>query len=171
MHHGLKGNGSAFAEQPLGSRRRARRPNDRVDDAPNRVRDHLGNGNVRARDRPGWSCPSPLRSTLTRPVRALDRLLAPSAEWCCYPAPHIELSPDEVMRPQRAGFKRGWPDFLIVHRQLFGVECKRHGQGLSKTCMVRTKRGAPRILVGQEELFPRLLASRFADIAVINTVD
>ncbi len=72
---------------------------------------------------------------------------------------------------QRAGLKRGWPDFLIVHRQLFGVECKRHGLGLSKTRTVRTKRGSPRILVGQDEMFPRLLGAGFTDIAIINTVD
>jgi hypothetical protein len=51
MHHALNGTGSArkpkpFAEQPVDSRRRGQRPNDSVDDALNRARDHLGNGNA-----------------------------------------------------------------------------------------------------------------------------
>jgi hypothetical protein len=104
-------------------------------------------------------------------ARALDRLLAPPAVWACYPAGHIQLAPAELARLQRAGLKRGWPDLLVLYRQLYGIEVKRHGAGLSKTRIVHTKRGAPRRLIGQDQMFPRLLQAGFGDIAIVHTVD
>ncbi len=104
-------------------------------------------------------------------ANALDRLLGPPAVWACYPAGHVKLAPAELARLQRVGLKRGWPDFLIVYRRIYGVEAKRLGGVLSKTRIARTKRGSPRVLVGQEEVFPKLIAAGFAEIAVINSVD
>ena len=52
------------------------------------------------------------------------------------------------------------------------VELKRQGGRLSKTRIVRTRRGAPRVLVGQEETFPALIASGgFRAIAIAHSVD
>lgn len=104
-------------------------------------------------------------------ARVLDRLLAEGVEWACYPAGHIKLAPAELARLQRAGLKRAWPDFLIVHQGIYGLECKRDGATLSKTRVVRTKRGSPRILIGQEEMFPRLLRAGFRDIRVARSVE
>ncbi len=38
---------------------------------------------------------------------ALDRLLAPPAEWACYPAGHIKLAPAELSRLQRVARRSG----------------------------------------------------------------
>ena len=103
---------------------------------------------------------------------ALDKLLMPPAIWCCYPAGALQLLPQQTARLMRLGLKPGWPDLLIGHKGMFGVEVKRIGGRLSKTRMVRTKRGSPRVVEGQEDVFPRLLASgAFAAIAVVSSVD
>jgi hypothetical protein len=49
---------------------------------------------------------------------------------------------------------------------------KRIGGRLSQTRIGRTRKGGPRILVGQEEMFPRLIASGgFAAIAIVHSVE
>jgi hypothetical protein len=79
---------------------------------------------------------------------ALDRPLAPPAMWACYPAGAVELTAAQHARYARMGLKRGMPDILIFHRGLWGIEIKRRGGRLSKTRVVRTRRGSPRVLVG-----------------------
>jgi hypothetical protein len=103
---------------------------------------------------------------------ALDRLLVcPPAEWACYPAGAAQLSRQQQARYSRLGLKRGWPDLMICHQGLYGIELKRPGGTLSKTKIVRTARGAPRILIGQADMFPRLIASGgFKDIAIARSV-
>jgi hypothetical protein len=60
-------------------------------------------------------------------------------------------------------------DILIFHRGLWGIEIKRRGGRLSKMRIVRTRRGSPRVLVGQAETFPALIASGgFRDIAIVH---
>jgi hypothetical protein len=66
--------------------------------------------------------------------------------------------------------KRGWPDVLVLHGRLFGIELKRRDGVLSKTRLVRTRRGGLRQLDGQVDVFPRLAAAGMA-IAVCRTVD
>jgi hypothetical protein len=63
------------------------------------------------------------------------------------------------------GLKRSWPDLLILFNALYGIELKMRGGRLSKTRVVRTRRGSPRILIGQEDNFPLLLASGGFEIA------
>jgi hypothetical protein len=105
-------------------------------------------------------------------AHALDMLLAPPACWACYPAGHIQLAPHETARLARAGLKRGFPDILIWYFGCFGLEIKKHGGKLSKTRTIRTRKGSPRILEGQAEVFPKLLASGgFAAIEVCHTVE
>lgn len=105
-------------------------------------------------------------------ARALDRLLAPPAMWCCYPAGGTELSAQQWSRYARMGLKRGMPDIFIFYRGLWGIELKRRGGKLSKTRIVRTRQGSPRVLVGQEETFSALLASNgFREIAIAHSVD
>jgi hypothetical protein len=104
-------------------------------------------------------------------AQALDKLVAPPALWCCYPAGHVQLQPHEAARLSRCGLKRGWPDLLVFWRQVYGIELKRQGGKLSKTRIVRTRRGAMRELVGQEDVFPLLLGTgAFADIRIAHTI-
>ena len=96
---------------------------------------------------------------------ALSKLICPPAQWCCYPAGHVRLEPYQQARLTRVGLKRGWPDLLILHGKVFGIELKKPGGTLSKTRIVRTRRGAPRELLGQEDVFPLLLQTgAFGDI-------
>ena len=87
---------------------------------------------------------------------ALDKLLLPPAMWTCFPAGSVPLPPQFAAKLARMGLKRGWPDVLVLHRRLIGIELKRRGGRLSRTRVVRTRRGGLRELVGQEEVFPRL---------------
>jgi hypothetical protein len=104
--------------------------------------------------------------------QALDKLLLPPALWCCYPAGAAQLSPQQFARFAEVGLKRGFPDLFIFYHGTWGLEVKRRGGTLSKTRIGRTRRGAPRILVGQEEMFPLLIASGgFAAIGIIHSVD
>jgi hypothetical protein len=105
-------------------------------------------------------------------ARTLDRVLAPPVEWCCYPAGHIELSPAEVMRLQRVGLKPAYPDIWIFYRKIWGIELKRRGGELSKSRWERNRRGKLRFKIGQEEMFPRLLATGcFGAIETAYSVD
>ena len=77
-----------------------------------------------------------------------------------------------MARYSRLGLKRGLPDIWVLHNGTYCIELKRRGAGrLSKTTIGRMKSGAPRILVGQEEMFPRLLAAGVKDIAICHSVD
>jgi hypothetical protein len=103
---------------------------------------------------------------------ALDRLLLPPAMWFAYPAGLIELNGHQMARLMRHGLKRGLPDIWILHVRIFCIELKRRGGALSKTRVAHTRRGTPRVLVGQEEVFPLLIATgAVAAIAVCTSVD
>jgi hypothetical protein len=105
-------------------------------------------------------------------VAALDRLLMPPAMFFAYPAGVLELSGHQMARLTRHGLKRGMPDIWVFHRSVYCIELKRRGGSLSKTRLARTRRGAPRVLVGQEEIFPLLIATgAVAAIAVCTSVD
>jgi hypothetical protein len=119
------------------------------------------------------SAPEPLEHDIhVACAQALDRLLAPPAMWCCYPAGAAELSPQQMARYSRLGLKRGWPDLIILFHGTWGIELKREGGRLSKTRIGRTRRGAPRVFDGQEDVFPRLIASGgFAAIAIAHSVE
>lgn len=99
------------------------------------------------------------------------RMIAPPAEWAFYPAGAIPLTGQQVAKLARMGLKRGWPDFLILHDWLYGIELKRLGAQLSRTRMGRTRRGSPRILDGQVDVFPRLIAAGMRDIAICYSVE
>lgn len=102
----------------------------------------------------------------------LDQIILKPAKWVPYPAGVTQLSPQQQARYSRFGIKRGMPDIWILYNGIFGIELKRPGQKLSKTRIVYTKRGSPRILEGQEDVFPELLATgAFRDIAICHSVD
>ena len=107
----------------------------------------------------------------TAVAKALDVLLLPPAVWTCFPAGNIPLPAIWAAKLARMGLKRGWPDILILCGKLYGIELKRVGGTLSKTRMVRSRRGGLREVVGQVEVFPRLLAAGFAAIVVCHSVD
>jgi hypothetical protein len=98
----------------------------------------------------------------------LDRLLLPPAEWTTFPAGSVPLPKQFAAKLARLGLKRGWPDILVLHHALYGIELKRRGGRLSKTRLVRTRSGALRELLGQETVFPRLEGAGMA-IAVCST--
>jgi hypothetical protein len=101
---------------------------------------------------------------------ALAVLVMPPAEWTTFPAGHVALSGQAAAKLARLGLKRSWPDILVVHGGLFGIELKRPGGRLSITRIVRTKRGRARVVEGQREAFPRLEAAGM-QIAVCESVD
>ena len=91
---------------------------------------------------------------------ALDKLLLPPACWTTFPAGSVPLPPRFAAKLARLGLKRGWPDIQIIHAgHIYGIELKRRGGRLSRTRLVRTRRGALRELAGQEDVFPRLEAA------------
>jgi hypothetical protein len=104
-------------------------------------------------------------------AKVFDKLIAPPAVWAFYPAGAVQLPAAHAAKLARMGLQRGWPDFLVLYRDIYGIELKRHGARLSKTRVARTKSGAPRVLVGQAERFPELLAAGMRDIAVCYSVD
>jgi hypothetical protein len=98
-------------------------------------------------------------------------MVAPPAQWAFYPAGGVQLSPAQAAKLARMGLRRGWPDFLFIHLgQVFAIELKRLGGRLSRTRIVRTKRGSPRVLEGQEDTFPALEAAGMT-IVVCHTAD
>jgi hypothetical protein len=102
---------------------------------------------------------------------ALDMLLAPPAIWFTYPAGASQLNPQQQARHSRVGLRRGLPDIWVLHGGVYCVELKRPGGQLSKTRIGRTRRGSPRVLIGQTEMFPKLLAAGVRDIAICHSVD
>jgi hypothetical protein len=105
-------------------------------------------------------------------ARVLDRLLLPPAMWFTYPAGAAQLSPQQQSRYSRVGLKRGLPDIWILHFGVYCIELKRRGGTLSKSRIVHTKRGSPRELIGQREMFPKLLLTgTVRDIAICHNVE
>lgn len=118
------------------------------------------------------SAPVPLERDIHEAcASALDRLLLPPAVWFTYPAGAVQLSPQQQARYSRVGLRRGLPDIWIVHHGCYCIELKRPGGSLSKTKIVRTRRGSPRELVGQDQMFARLLQAGVRDIAICHSVD
>jgi hypothetical protein len=101
---------------------------------------------------------------------ALDLLLLPPAVWTCFPAGNVPLPPEYAAKLWRMGMKPGWPDILVLHRWLYGIELKRDGGVLSRTRKVRTRRGGFRMVEGQTEVFPRLISAGMC-IAVCKSLD
>ena len=91
--------------------------------------------------------------------RGLDVLLLPPAVWFAMPVGHIKLTRAQAARLSEIGLKRGLPDIFVLHQRLYGVELKRPGGQLSRTRIVRTRRGGLRELAGQRETFPVLEAA------------
>jgi hypothetical protein len=102
-------------------------------------------------------------------AQALDVLLLPPAMWTTFPAGHVPLPPAFAVKLARLGLKPNWPDVLVLHRNLYGIELKRPGARPSIARTVRTRRGGLRNIEGQRETFPRLEAAGM-QIAVCETV-
>jgi hypothetical protein len=100
---------------------------------------------------------------------ALRKLLLPPAQFSSFPAGHVKLTAAQAARLTRIGMARGWPDLLVIHRLVYGIELKGPDGRLSKTRLVRTRRGSLRQLDGQEDVFPRLEAAGMA-IAICRSV-
>jgi hypothetical protein len=103
-------------------------------------------------------------------AKMLELVLLPPAEWTCFPAGNIPLEPRFAAKLARMGLRAGWPDFLVVHRWVYGIELKGTGGTLSRTRVVRSVRGAMRVVEGQVDMFPRLVSAGM-NIAVCRSVD
>ena len=86
----------------------------------------------------------------------LYRVVLPPAEWSFFPAGAVPLPPRLAAKLSRMGLQPVWPDFVILHERAFGIELKREGGVLSRTRLVRNKRGGLRQVDGQRDVFPRL---------------
>lgn len=118
------------------------------------------------------TAPVPLeRDTHVAVARALDALLLPPAVWFTYPAGASTLSPQQAARHAEIGMKRGLPDIWLIYDGTYCIELKRPGGSLSKTRVVRTKRGGTRLVVGQVEMFNKLLNAGVRGIAICRSVD
>jgi hypothetical protein len=119
------------------------------------------------------TAPEPLeRDVHESCARALDALLLRPAVWWPYPAGVTQLSPQQHAAYSRFGIKRGMPDLNVLYQgRLYGIELKRRGRKPSKTRTVYTAKGSPRVLIGQEEMFPILLAAGMVEIAIAHNVD
>jgi hypothetical protein len=102
---------------------------------------------------------------------ALAALVMPPAMWWTNPIGHIQLSGAQMARLARIGTKAGLPDIFVLHENLYGVEIKAKGGRLSRTRIAKARTGALRIVEGQADVFPRLIAAGAADIAVVTSVD
>ncbi len=99
-------------------------------------------------------------------------LLPPSVCWTCFPAGNVPLPPEAAAKLVRFGLAPGWPDLMLAYGgYVRGIELKREGGRLSKTRIVRTPKGRLREVAGQQDVFPRLIAAGFADIAVCHSLD
>jgi len=118
------------------------------------------------------TAPVPSETELHETVAAaLDYLLCPPAFWFHYPAGSIQLSAAQAAKLTRLGLKRGMPDIFIIHKHLYGIELKVPNGRLSRTRIVRTRRGSPRILLGQEQTFPLLEAAGMQPIVICSSID
>lgn len=128
--------------------------------------------------------PRPFRLTAPEPPEAelqanvgaaLDALLLPPSFWFSAAIGATRLTPQQAAALSRAGVKRGLPDVFVIAPptgRLYGIELKRRRGGqLSKTKVVRTRRGSPRVLVGQVDRFAELEAAGMPPIAICRSVD
>jgi len=100
----------------------------------------------------------------------LDAVLMPPAEWWCYPAGATQLSPQQLAAHARIGLKRGLPDLFVLYHDLYGIELKRQGERVSETRIVKTRSGRMRELIGQADMFPRLIAAGMREIVIAHNV-
>lgn len=91
-----------------------------------------------------------------RVAKMLDIMLQPPALWTTVALGHIRLSRAQQAILVRRGQKPGWPDLIILHGTVFGIELKVDGGGLSKGHWAPTQRGGRVWKVGQAEMFPLL---------------
>jgi hypothetical protein len=132
------------------------------DDRPMRVGGGVQTAEVRVSTGRAWRLTEdiPREKDIQATVRhGLDVLLLPPAVWFAMPVGHIKLTKAQAARLTEIGLKRGLPDIFVLHQRLYGVELKRPGGQLSRTRIVRTRRGGLRELAGQRETFPVLEAA------------
>jgi hypothetical protein len=116
--------------------------------------------------------PPPLERSIHESVAgALDMLLPESVIWWPTTVGGTKLDAQQQAALSRLGVKRALPDLMVLHAgRIYGIELKRPGSGrLSKTRIVTTRRGA-RVLLGQDQMFPRLEAAGMT-IAIARSVD
>jgi len=103
-------------------------------------------------------------------VNLFDVALSPPTMWTCFPAGNVPLPPEYATKLARMGLHSGWPDFLLVHRGVFGIELKTANGVLSRTRTVRTRRGGLRMVEGQVDTFPKLVKAGMR-IAICRSID
>lgn len=84
------------------------------------------------------------------------QFLLPPVRWTKNPTGDVELSPAQARKLYRFGVREGWPDFQLAYgMRMFGIEMKKRDGALSRTRLVKTKRGW-REIEGQREVFADL---------------
>jgi hypothetical protein len=117
--------------------------------------------------------PEPLEADLHAScVHHLEKLLLPPAFFFSAAIGATKLLPQQAAALSRAGVRRGLPDLFVLNDgRLYGIELKRQRNAyLSKTRVVYTRRGSPRVLEGQVDVFPKLEAAGM-QIAIVHSVD
>ena len=103
-------------------------------------------------------------------ARWLDIFLLRPAIWTTFPAGNIPLPPRYGEKLARMGLASGWPDLLIAYaHRTYGIELKTATGRLSRTRMVRTRRGGLREIIGQVEQHERL-AEAGVEVAVCRSL-
>jgi len=92
----------------------------------------------------------------------LWRVVLPPAKWTCIALGAIQLSGPQRAKLSRMGVQASWPDFIVVHNGIYGLELKRPGGRLSVNRLYRTRRGTLRERIGQETMFEELQAAGMA---------
>src|SRR5262245_17210956 len=102
----------------------------------------------------------------------LDALLLPPAVWFSYPAGASTLSRQQAARHFEIGMKRGLPDIWVLYNGVWCIELKRPKTGLLSKTRTVTRRGVTRVLDGQLDVFPRLIASGgVQEIRICRTIE
>jgi hypothetical protein len=88
---------------------------------------------------------------------ALRVLILPPVQWTTFPAGVGDLPPQTAARLYRKGLASGWPDILVLHVRLYGIELKAPWGQLTRTRrIVRPRSGRVVERMGQVERFPLL---------------
>lgn len=103
-------------------------------------------------------------------VKALDVLLLSPAKFTALNMGHVDLSDAQAAKVHRMGCKPSWPDLIVSHHGIYGIELKRVGAPLTRSMVYRTAKGTLRERRGQAEVFPELEQSGMR-IAVCHSVD
>lgn len=89
-------------------------------------------------------------------AKMLKLFLRLPAKFQCFPAGNVPLTERDAGKLASFGLQPGWPDLLIVHFGIFGIELKAEDGSLTKGHFVKTRKGGHVWRAGQLETFAEL---------------